>query len=115
MEEKPAPEGTSGEAWDATKKKFTALAHYLMGTGHFQKQAWRTSRRHLLQTVDSIKAEGGERYGLLAYMLGFCYVKLDIAGDNIRQATHWMTEASRVPHPMQAQAAQTLEAIKAAE
>ena len=91
MEEKPAPEGTSGEAWDATKKKFTALAHYLMGTGHFQKQAWRTSRRHLLQTVDSIKAEGGERYGLLAYMLGFCYVKLDIAGDNIRQATHWMT------------------------
>ncbi len=115
MEEKPAPEGTSGEEWEATKKKFTALGHYVMGTGHFQKGAWRTSRRHLLQTVDSIKAEGGERYGVLSYMLGFCYVKLDIAGDNIRQATHWMTEASRVPNPMQAQAAQTLEAIKAAE
>ena len=38
MEEKPAPEGTSGEAWDATKKKFTALAHYLMGTGHFRSK-----------------------------------------------------------------------------
>lgn len=115
MEEKPAPEGVSGEAWDANKQKFTALAHYVAGTGQFQKGAWRTARRHLLQTVDAIKAEGGERYGILSYMLGFCYVKLDIAGDNIAQATRWMGEAARVPNPMQAQAAQTLEAIKAAQ
>ncbi len=115
MDEKPAPEGTAEEDWAAHKTKFAALGNYVLGTSHFQRGAWRTSRRHLLQTVDSIKAEGGERYGVLAYMLGFCYVKLDIAGDNIRQATHWMTEASRVPNPMQAQAAQTLAAIKAAE
>ena len=115
MEEKPAPEGTSAENWEAHKKKYTALGNYFIGTGHFQKGAWRTSRRHLLQTVESIKDEGGERYGILAYMLGFCYVKLDIAGDNIRQATHWMSEAANVPNPMQAQAAQTLAAIKAAE
>ena len=115
MEEKPAPEGVSGEDWDANKKKFTALAHYVAGTGQFQKGAWRTARRHLLQTVDAIQAEGGERYGILSYMLGFCYVKLDIAGDNIAQATRWMGEAARVPNPMQAQAAQTLEAIKAAQ
>ena len=115
MEEKPAPEGVAGEDWDANKKKFTALAHYVAGTGQFQKGAWRTARRHLLQTVDAIKAEGGERYGILSYMLGFCYVKLDIAGDNIAQATRWMGEAARVPNPMQAQAAQTLEAIKAAQ
>ncbi len=115
MEEMPAPEGTSGEAWDATKQRFTALAHYNQGTSHFQQGDWRTSRRHLLQTVDVLKAQGGEQYGLLAYMLGFCYVKLDIAGDNIPQATRWMTEASKVPNPMQAQAAQTLEAIKAVE
>lgn len=115
MEEKPAPEGTSEEDWEAHRKRFASLGNYVLGTSHFQKGAWRTSRRHLLQTVDSIKAEGGERYGLLSYMLGFCYVKLDIAGDNIRQATHWMTEASQVPNPMQAQAAQTLEAIKAAQ
>jgi len=115
MEEKPAPEGVSGEDWDATKKRFTALGHYVAGTGQFQKGAWRTARRHLLQTVDAIKAEGGERYGILSYMLGFCYVKLDIAGDNIAQATRWMSEAARVPNPMQAQAAQTLEAIKAAQ
>ena len=115
MDEKPAPEGTAEEDWEATKSKFKALGNYVLGTSHFQRGAWRTSRRHLLQTVDSIKAEGGERYGILSYMLGFCYVKLDIAGDNIRQATHWMSEASKVPNPMQAQAAQTLEAIRAAE
>ena len=115
MEAKPAPEGVSGEDWDATKKKFTALGHYVAGTGQFQKGAWRTARRHLLQTVDTVKAEGGERYGILSYMLGFCYVKLDIAGDNIAQATRWMSEAARVPNSMQAQAAQTLEAIKAAQ
>lgn len=115
MEEKPAPEGTSGEAWEAHKKKFAALGNYVIGNAHFQKNAWRTSRRHLLQAVDALKAEGGEQYGLLAYMLGFCYVKLDIAGDNIPQATRWMTEASRVPSSMQAQAAQTLKAIQEAQ
>lgn len=115
MEEKAAPEGTSEEAWEAHTKRFTALANYVIGTGHFQQGAWRTARRHLLQTVDPIKAEGGERYGILAYMLGFCYVKLDIAGDNIRQATRWMGEAASVPNPMQAQAKQTLEAIRAAQ
>lgn len=115
MEEKPAPEGTSAEDWEATKKTFTARAHYVMGSSEFGKGAWRNSRRHLLQTVESIKAEGGERYGILAYMLGFCYVKLDIAGDNIRQATHWMSESSKVPNPMQAQAAETIKAIQAAQ
>ena len=39
MEEKPAPEGVSGDDWDANKKKFTALAHYVAGTGQFQKGA----------------------------------------------------------------------------
>ena len=115
MEEKSAPEGTSEEDWEATKKRFTALGNYILGTSHFQKDAWRTSRRHLLQTVDVIKAEGGERYGILSWMLGFCYVKLDIAGDNIPQATRWMSEAARVANPMQAQAAQALQAIRAAQ
>ena len=114
MEEKPAPEGTAPEAWEANKTRFQALGNYVLGTSHFQKGSWRTARRHLLQTVEPIKAEGGERYGILSYMLGFCYVKLDIAGDNIAQATRWMGEAARVPNPMQAQAAQTLEAIRKA-
>ena len=115
MAEKPAPDGISGEAWDATKRRFTALGHNVVGTGYFQRGSWRTARRHLLQAADAIKAEGGERYGILAYMLGFCYVKLDIAGDNIAQATRWMGEAARVPNPMQAQAAKTLAAIQAAQ
>lgn len=115
MDEKSAPEGVSGEDWDAHKKQFTALAHWVAGSGQFRRGAWRTARRHLLQAVDFIKAEGGERYGFLSWMLGFCYVKLDIAGDNIAQATRWMGEAARVPNSMQAQAAQTLEAIKAAQ
>lgn len=118
MEETSAPEGTSEEAWEATKERFTALGQFLIGSAHFRQggnnNAWRTSRRHLLQSVDVVKAEGGERYGMLSWMLGFCYVKLDIAGDNIRQATHWMSEASKVPSPMQAQAAQTLAAIRQA-
>ena len=118
MEEQPAPEGTAEEAWAGTKERFTALGQFLIGSAHFRRggnnNAWRTSRRHLLQSVDVVKAEGGERYGLLSWMLGFCYVKLDIAGDNIRQATHWMSEAAKTPGPMQAQAAQTLEAIRKA-
>ncbi len=115
MGEKPAPEGTSAEDWEAHTKRFSALGSYVRGTAHFNKGAWRTSRSHLLKSVDTVKGEGGERYGILAYMLGFCYVKLDIAGDNIPQATRWMGEAARLPNPMQAQAAQTLKAIQAAQ
>ncbi len=115
MEEKPAPEGMPAEEWEAHRKRYSTLGHYIQGSINFNKNAWRTARRHLLQTVDVLREEGGERYGILAWMLGYCYVKLDIAGDNIRQATRWMEEAARVPNPMQAQAAQTLEAIKAAQ
>ncbi len=111
IEEKPAPEGTSPEDWEAAKAKFTAMGNYIIGNGHFQKGSWRTARSHLLKTVDVIKAEGGERYGLLSYMLGFCYVKLDIAGDNIAKATFWMNEAAKTPNPTQEQAKQTLAAI----
>ena len=115
MEEKPAPEGTSAEDWETSKAKFTAMGNYVMGNGYFQQGQWRTARSHLLKTVDAIKAEGGERYGLLAYMLGFCYVKLDIAGDNIARATFWMKEAAKTPNPTQEQAKQTLAAIEKAQ
>ncbi len=115
MEEKPAPEGTSPEDWEASKAKFTAMGNYIIGNGYFQQGSWRTARSHLLKTVDAIKAEGGERYGLLAYMLGFCYVKLDIAGDNINRATFWMNEAAKTPNPTQEQAKQTLAAIAKAQ
>ena len=119
MTEKPAPEGVSEEEWAATKAKFTTLAIFSMGKAYFlqgsSKDSYRNARRYLLQTVDSIKAEGGEQYGLLAYMLGVCYVKLDIAGDNIRQATFWMNEAAGFPNAMQAQAQQVLTAIQAAQ
>ena len=119
MTEKPAPEGVSEEEWAATKEKFTTLAIFSMGKAYFlqgsSNDSYRSARRYLLQTVDSIKAEGGEQYGLLAYMLGYCYVKLDIAGDNIRQATFWMNEAAGFPNAMQAQAQQVLTAIQAAQ
>ena len=48
-------------------------------------------------------------------MLGFCYVKLDIAGDNIARATFWMKEAAKTPNPTQEQAKQTLAAIEKAQ
>ena len=114
MEEKPAPEGTSAEDWDASKAKYTAMGNFIIGNGHFQKGAWRTARTHLLKTVDTVKAEGGERYGLVSYMLGFCYVKLDIGGDNIAKASFWMTESANTPNSAQAQAKETLAAIKKA-
>jgi len=114
MEEKPAPEGTAAEDWDASKAKYTAMGNFMIGNGHFQKGAWRSARTHLLKTVDTVKAEGGERYGLVSYMLGFCYVKLDIGGDNIAKASFWMTESANTPNPAQAQAKETLAAIKKA-
>ena len=47
-------------------------------------------------------------------MLGICYVKLDIGGDNIAQATKWMGIAAKEANPYQAEATKTLGAIRAA-
>ena len=70
--------------------------------------------RDLLKTVEVLKAEGGERYNLLAYYLGVCYAQLDVKGDNIKQALDWMTEAANSPGPAQEQAKQALVKLRAA-
>ena len=77
-------------------------------------QGYRDGRKQLLTTVGPIQERGGEHYGILAYMLGICYVKLDIAGDNIGQATKWMGIAAQEPNPYQGEAQNTLAAIRAA-
>ena len=58
--------------------------------------------------------KGGEHYGILAYMLGICYVKLDIGGDNIAQANKWMGISAKEAHPYQGEARKTLSAIRKA-
>jgi hypothetical protein len=78
------------------------------------KQAYRDGRKVLLETVDPIKEKGGEHYGILAYMLGICYVKLDVGGDNIAQATRWMGVSAQEANPYQGEAQNTLSAIKKA-
>ena len=61
-----------------------------------------------------LKAEGGQRYHVLSYFLGVCYVQLDIQGDNIQKALFWMTEAAKAEGPFKAQAQADLANIKKA-
>ena len=109
-------EGMTAEQWTAHKDKHAAYAEFVIGRTHVAentKAAYRTGRSHLLKSVDFLKAEGGQRYHLLSYFLGVCYVQLDIQGDNIKQATYWMGQAASTDGQFKAQAAETLKKIKA--
>ena len=117
LETKQQPADMTGEQWEAQKTQMTAYANFAAGrawVGKNTKEAYGTGRAYLLKTVDVLKAEGGERYNLLAYYLGVCYAQLDVQGDNIKQALHWMTEAANAPGPVQEQAKQALAKIRAA-
>ena len=117
LETKQQPADMTSEQWEAQKTQMTAYANFAAGrawVGKNTKEAYGTGRAYLLKTVDVLKAEGGERYNLLAYYLGVCYAQLDVQGDNIKQALHWMTEAANAPGPVQEQAKQALAKIRAA-
>jgi hypothetical protein len=118
LESKQPTEGMAADQWEAHKARMTAFANFAAGrawAGRNTKPAYRTARTHLLASVDVLKAEGGPRYNVLAYVLGVCYVQLDIKGDNIRQATEWMSAAANTAGPYQAQAAEALKGIQAAQ
>ena len=119
MNQKAKPENQTEEAWTQHKDLFTAYGNYILGkltvlqAGN-SAQGYRDGRKQLLTTVGPIQERGGEHYGILAYMLGICYVKLDIGGDNIAQATKWMGIAAKEANPYQGEAKKTLAAIRAA-
>jgi tetratricopeptide (TPR) repeat protein len=115
MGSKPKPDNLSAEQWEAQKKLFTAYGHFVLGRQLASTEDYRGAREHLQQAVEPIEAQGGPRYGILAFYLGICYVKLDVGGDNIPQATKWMTVAAQTENPFQAEAKKTLAAIKQAQ
>ena len=117
LEAKAPPEGTPEEQWTAHKEKISAYANFLLGRVYMPKNtkpAYRTARSYMLKTVDTLKAEGGQRYHILSYFLGVCYVQLDIQGDNIKQAAYWMGQAASTDGQFKGQAAEALKKINAA-
>jgi tetratricopeptide (TPR) repeat protein len=104
MAQKEKPEGVDDAAWAQQKTLFTALGNFVLGRILVTQEKYREGRALLLQTVDPLKAQGGDAYGTLAYFLGICYVKLDIQGDNIVAARNWITVASNTPSAYQAEA-----------
>jgi len=118
LETAAKPEGMSDEQWEAYKTKWSSYGNFVLGRLDVMlntPNGFRAGRTKLLKTVKTFKAEGGQNYHMIAYFLGLCYVKLDIQGDNIKQASFWMGEAARTEGPFQAQAKETFAAIKDAQ
>lgn len=115
METKPAPEGVAPAQWDEQKKLFAAYGHFVLGRLFTMKENFRQGRESLLKAVEPMEKQGGPTYGVLAYFLGICYVKLDVGGDNIPQASKWMSVAAQTENPFQGEAKKTLAAIKQAQ
>ncbi len=118
---KEKPENLSEEDWTNRKELFTGYGNFVLGkvsfteAGDSNKDKFRESRKFLLQAVEPLEALGGQSHGMLAYYLGICYVKLDIAGDNIAQATRWMGISAGIESPAQAQAKDILSKIKVSQ
>jgi tetratricopeptide (TPR) repeat protein len=115
METKAAPEGVAADQWAAQKELFTAYGHFVLGRLSTLKENYRQGREHLLKAAPPMEKQAGPNYGVLAYFLGICYVKLDVGGDNIPQASKWMGVAAQTENPFQAEAKKTLAAIKQAQ
>jgi tetratricopeptide (TPR) repeat protein len=115
MAKKPKPDNLSAEQWETQKKLFTAYGHFVLGRQLANAENYKEAREQLQQAVEPMQAPGGPRYGILAFYLGICFVKLDVGGDNIPQATKWMTVAAQTENPYQAEAKKTLAAIKKAQ
>ena len=83
MATKQKPENLSEEDWTNRKELFSAYGNFALGkvsfheAGDGNKDKFRESRKFLLEAVEPLKAQGGQNYGMLAYFLGICYVKLD--------------------------------------
>jgi tetratricopeptide (TPR) repeat protein len=104
IEQKAKPEGVPDANWAAQKALFTALGNFVLGRILTIQEKYREGRTLLLKSVDPIKAQGGENYGVLGYFLGICFVKLDVGGDNLVAARNWMTVAANTPSGYQAEA-----------
>lgn len=114
---KQRPAELTEEQWTAYQARMTAYANFAAGrawAGRNTADAFRSARTHLLEAADFIKAEGGQRYNMLAYYLGVCYAQPNSKGDDMRQALEWMTEAANTPGPLQEQAKADLVKIRAA-
>jgi tetratricopeptide (TPR) repeat protein len=115
MPKKAKPDNVSAEQWEQQKGLFTAYGYFVLGRLSAMTEDYKTARDHLTKAVGPMEKQGGQPYGTLAYFLGICYVKLDVAGDNIPQATKWMGAAAQTENPFQAEAKKTLAAIKQAQ
>lgn len=121
MATKEKPENLSEDDWANRKELFTAYGNFALGkvsfseAGDGNKDKFRESREFLLEAVEPLKAQGGQNYGMLAYFLGICYVRLDVDGDNLTQATQWMGIAAGIEGPVKAQATDILSKIRASQ
>lgn len=115
MQTKPAPEGVAADQWEQQKQTFTAYGHFVLGKLLTVQEKYRDARQHFLDAAPVLEKAGGQTYGIMAYFLGICYVKLDVGGDNIPSASKWMGVAAQTENPFQGEAKKTLAAIKQAQ
>lgn len=114
---KQKPAELTDEQWAVYAARMTAYANFAAGrswAGRNNAEGYAAAKAHLLEAADFIKAEGGERYNMLAYYLGVCFAQPGGKAGDMQEALKWMTEATNTPGPLQEQAKSDLVKIKAA-
>lgn len=101
------PEGTTDEQWARTKTQNVGLAHYIIGSIHFQNGEWASADRYLRAAVpmigdDQFRATTLNQLGWVNYQM-----------QNALEAIKFYRLCAAIRSPFQEQAAKSIIAIKA--
>jgi tetratricopeptide (TPR) repeat protein len=100
------PEGQSEADWLRSKRQNLMLAHYIIGTIHFQSQAWGAADKSLR---DALALAGDDQLrSTLLYNLGWANYQMQ----NALEAIRFYRLCAAIPGPMQEQSAKNVLAVK---
>jgi tetratricopeptide (TPR) repeat protein len=95
---------------DRTRKLSAGVAHSTLGYAYMKEDKTAASVAELKSACGLLKGLDDQQYSIALYRLGYAYAKLN----RINEARDTLTEAAKIPGPVQAQSQDLLSKVNAA-
>lgn len=95
---------------DKSRKISAGAAHSIVGYGYLKQDKTAAAIPELKSAVALLKGQDDQQYSIALYRLGFAYAKLD----KLTEAREVLTEAVKIPGPVQAMSQDLLTKVNAA-
>jgi len=106
---KPKPEGIADDAWAKHKSTYIGLSTSLLGRALASQGKCAPAHKTLLGAVKELKGNN-DALAPVFYFLGYCSARIERHSD----AVNYLGQASKIPGPYQAPAADLLKKVRAA-